>query len=453
MDRNWWMRRFVRRCLSDHSAGVALMFAISAIPVIGVIGIAIDFGLATQAKTQLNLATDAAALAAAKRAADVFTVNNQADYEAVGKAAGEEWFKSQAGTVLGTTLQDLSVTVTRSGAVFSSKVSYQGNTTPYFGPLFGVNSIALAGTSRATITTNAYVTVTFLLDNSSSMLIAATQKGVDDMHALTPVSTDPTRSRGPKRPEDVPDTLGNLKCAFACHWDADEKDYYGFARDKGIRLRFDVLQDAVADAIVQMKKQRKIDDQFGVAVYTFGNTLKKIYPADLNQTVGTNLEEAAEAAKGIKTPVVPDQANTDFPAVMASLTPNRQAGNGSSAENRKQALIIVTDGLVDYGDRRAPYRKGPINPADCAAMKNFGYNVYVLYTTYITTPKELVLPFDNIELLDYINGTKSPAMIPSLQACASAPTNFAEASDPDAINAAMSQMLQAALGNGGRYIQ
>ena len=129
------------------------------------------------------------------------------------------------------------------------------------------------------------------------------------------------------------------------------------------------------------------------------------------------------------------------------------AGNGSSTASRKKALIIVTDGLVDYGSRTTPTSKGPINPADCAAMKALGYNVYVLYTTYITTPANLVLPFDNIELLDFINGTKSPAMAPSLQACASAPTNFAEASDPAAIDAAMTQMLQAALGNAGRYTQ
>lgn len=451
--------RFMQRCLRDRSAGVALMFAITAIPVIGVIGIAIDFGLATQAKTQLNLATDAAALAAAKGAADAFSAGQSVESaRATGQAAGVEWFKSQAGTVFGATLQDPVVTVQPpNGGVFTSQVSYQGSVRPYFAPLFGVSSVALAGSSSATITTNAYVSVTFLLDNSSSMLIAATQAGVNQMHALTPVSTDSSRLQGPKRPEDVPDGLGvNRQCAFACHWDINGNDYYGLARGNNIQLRFDVLQEAAALAITQMKDQKKIDNQFAVTVYTFATSLTQIYPADQNQPASTNLDDGVAAVQAFKTPVVIDDGNTNFPAVMSDLANNRStaAGDGSSMANRKKALIIVTDGLADYGNPRSiPDRKGPIKPADCAAMKNKGYNVYVLYTTYITDPRPLLLPFDNDGLYDYINSTASSAMISSLQACASAPSNFAQASDPTAIKTAMSQMLQAALNNGGRYIQ
>ncbi len=436
----------LQRCLRDRSAGVALMFAVTAIPIIGTIGIAIDLGLVTQAKTQLNLATDAAALAAAKGAADAFTAGQQ-NYIAAGKAAGVEWFNSQVESVLGTTLDAPLVTVTQSGAVFNSNVSYQGSVKPYFGPLFGVSKVALGGLSSATITTTAYVSVTFLLDNSSSMLIPATQVGVDQMNSLTPVSGQNARNA-------VPDGLGNLQCAFACHWEPNGKDYYGLARTNNILLRFDVLQNAVASAINKMISQKMIADQFSVGIYTFGNILTKIFPPDANHIDSTNLEDAAKTATHIVTPVVPDQANTDFPAVMNSLAQvSAPAGDGSSTASRKRALIIVTDGLVDYGSRTTPTSRGPINPVDCAAMKALGYNVYVLYTTYITTPSNLVLPFDNIDLLPYINGSASPAMVPSLTACASAPTNFAEASDPAAINAAMTQLLQAALGNGGRYTQ
>lgn len=449
------MISFLQRCLGDRSAGIALTFAVTVIPVIGTIGIAIDLGLVTQAKTQLNLATDAAALAAAKGAADAFTAGQQ-NYIAAGQAAGVEWFNSQAGTVLGTTLQAPSVTVTQSGAVFNSNVSYQGSVKPYFAPLFGVSKVALGGLSSATITTTAYVSVTFLLDNSSSMLIAATQAGVNQMDSLTPVSDDPQKKKkGPKKKNDVPNGLGGLQCAFACHWDAGGNDYYGLARDNNIQLRFDVLQTAAASAINQMISQQKIANQFAVTVYTFAsapNTLKQIYPADTNQPISTDLTDGVTAVQNFQTPVVVDDGNTNFPAAMQALAQqSTAAGDGSTMDKRKKALIIVTDGLADYQPRTTPTSKGPINPADCAAMKNLGYSVYVLYTTYITTPSNLVLPFDNINLLPYINGTASPAMVPSLQACASAPTNFAQASDPAAINAAMTQLLQAALGNGGRY--
>lgn len=445
------MISLLQRCLKDPSAGIALTFAITAIPVIGIIGIGIDLGLATQAKTQLNLATDAAAMAAAKGAADAFAAGSQ-DYIAAGQTAGTEWFKSQAGTVLGATLQDPVVTVTQSGAVFTSNVSYHGTVKPYFAPIFGVSTVALGGVSSATITTNAYVSVTFLLDNSSSMLIAATQAGVDKMNSLTPVSDQNARNT-------VPNGLGNLRCAFACHWTTNSYggysyDYYGLARYNGIQLRFDVLQAAAADAINQMISQKKIDRQFAVTVYTFASTLTQIYPADQNQSISTNLDDGVTTVQNFRTPVVINDGNTNFPAVMQDLASrSTPAGNGSSTASRKKVLIIVTDGLADYEPRVTPSSKGPINPADCAAMKSLGYSVYVLYTTYITTPSDLLLPFDNINLLPYINGTRTPAMASSLRSCASAPTNYAEASDPAAIHAAMSQMLQSALSNGGRYTQ
>ncbi len=117
---------FLQRCLRDRSAGIALMFALTVIPVIGFIGIAVDLGYVTQAKTQLNAAADAAAMAAAKVAADAFTAGRSTDIaKTAGQTAGREWFNSQAGSVLGPVVPTPSVTVTQNGAVFSSNVTYQ----------------------------------------------------------------------------------------------------------------------------------------------------------------------------------------------------------------------------------------------------------------------------------------------------------------------------------------
>lgn len=434
------MKHFVQRGLRDRSAGVALMFAVGAIPIIGTIGIAVDLGLVTQAKTQLNVASDAAALAAAKAAADAFSAG-QPNYIATGQKAGVEWFKSQASSVLGPVVPAPSVTVTQSGAVFSSQVTYQGAVAPYFAPIFGVSTVAVGGLSSATITTTAYVSVTFLLDDSSSMLIAATQDGVTKMNSLTPYSTQAARNT-------VPRGLGGTQCVFACHWDANNNDYYGMAIANGIQIRFDILKSATAAAINQMISQQKIDGQFSVAIDTFDRGLKVIVPDS------TNLTNALSAAKIIVPPTDEYPDGTNFPAAMQQLAQaSTAAGNGSSMASPRKALIIVTDGLADYGARSIPSSRGPINPADCTAMKNLGYNVYVLYTTYVTEPQNVMLSFDNGPIADYVSGNKTPAMVPSLQSCASAPTNYAQASDPAAITTAMTQMLQSALGNGGRYTQ
>lgn len=435
-----------RRLWRDRRAGVALLFALSVVPIIGLLGLAIDFGYASQARTGLNAAADAAALASAKSAADAFTAK-QSGYIAVGNAAGLEWFKAQAAGVQGVTTAagSPSVNVVQNGAVFTSTVSYKGSVKPFIAPMFGVSSLSVGGLSSATITTTPYTAVTFLLDNSSSMLIASTQAGVNKLNSLTP--TWPYWAT-------VPDGLGKLQCAFACHWDAGNKDYYGLARSNNIELRFDVLQTAVASAINQMISQTRITNQFAVGIYTFNSALKQIYPVGMGAASSTDLVNAIAASDAMRSPVTADVANTDFPTIMAALVQaSTAAGDGSVIGSPKKTLIIVTDGLVDYGSRTIPSSKGPINPANCAGMKALGYNVFVLYTTYITTPSAALLPFDNIGLLPYINGTATPTMAGSLQACASKPANFAEASDPVAINAAMTLMLQAALMNGGRFLR
>jgi Flp pilus assembly protein TadG len=449
------IRQTVRLWLRDRTGGVAIIFAVSIFPVILVSGAAIDLGFVTQATSQLSAAADSAALAAATTAANAFTAQQQ-NYLTVGQTAGAQFFSSQATTVMDTIAPAASVNVTQTGATFSATVTYTASVSTYFAWLFGVVTVPVSGLSSSTISANAYVAVTFLLDNSSSMLIASTQAGVNFLDSIIPVGPNtPNVPAGLSQASvnAVPGAggLGGLQCAFACHWDANNKDYYGLARANNVQLRFDVVQSAVASAINEMIALEAIPNQFSVGIYTFNNTLTQIYPSTPNQSTSTNLSSGITAAQAMQSPVVPDAANTNFPTIMASLAAaSTAAGNGSSPTSPKKALIIVTDGLADYGSRSIPTTEGPINPANCTAMKNLGYNVYVLYTTYITTPSNLVLPFSNSALLPYLNGTQAPTMAGSLQSCASAPTNYIQASVPADITAAMTQLLKAALANSGR---
>jgi hypothetical protein len=82
-------------------------------------------------------------------------------------------------------------------------------------------------------------------------------------------------------------------------------------------------------------------------------------------------------------------------------------------------------------------------------FKNKGFNVYVLYTPYLPLANPFYLNNDK----QYVEPTTvggTSAILAALQACASAPANFFQASDPAAINAAMQQMLKSALNSAGR---
>src|SRR4051812_703879 len=57
---------FLRRVLRAQEGNVAVLFGLAAVPLLGVAGIALDYVAATQARTQAQVAVDAAALAGAK---------------------------------------------------------------------------------------------------------------------------------------------------------------------------------------------------------------------------------------------------------------------------------------------------------------------------------------------------------------------------------------------------
>jgi Flp pilus assembly protein TadG len=576
-DRNRSSRRAgrVARALTSmrgNKGAVAMMFGIAAIPLLLLVGLAVDFAFVSQARAQLDLAADTAALTAAKTAGQAFVANIPGAPTPIsqGEAAGLAWFNAQVGTIPNATVtgavsgctSDPCVVVAQSGNAFTATVSYTVQVQSMFQALFGIPFQSVSDSSAAEIVANAYVDVTFLLDNSSSMLIASTTAGVTQLQPATagsscfqatngpggflPSATGPhatpwiasgstsTYAGGINSTTGLPqtggktaisycdsgtigaytctqgstiissmsntsygiNTLQGCQCAFACHWVAPTAgntftsggntyslDYYGIARSLGVQLRFDVVQSAVETAIQYMQTSETADNipnQFGAAVYEFNTNFTQIWPptgdsasqaiTDMAclQTTATGCSgNALAAAQAITTPVVSDAADTNFPAAMSSLvTGSAAAGDGSTQAKAKKSLIIVTDGIQDWGGRsmvdnyslsagdgsNANGAEGPISLHDCDAIKALGYTVYVLYTTYITTPTSIVIY--NESLVPYVTGSGEANtaydLQGNLQGCASAPGNYAEASSPAAITAALQSMVQAALNSGAR---
>jgi Flp pilus assembly protein TadG len=62
------VRNAVRSFAADRRGNVAIMFGIALVPILGIIGVVVDYGRATSARTELNAAIDSAALMAARDA-------------------------------------------------------------------------------------------------------------------------------------------------------------------------------------------------------------------------------------------------------------------------------------------------------------------------------------------------------------------------------------------------
>ncbi len=180
----------------DRESAVALLFAIMAIPIIGLVGLAIDYGMWNQTYASLSLAASGAALNAVKTAAAAALINDP-NAVTLGQAAGQQWFVSQVGlganaahlNLLNLSPADLQVTVT-TGVTTTATVTYNSNRTggyvsPIFGHLFGATQYPLYVTATAAIGTAPYLDVEILLDDSPSMQIGATPNDIAYLMALT----------------------------------------------------------------------------------------------------------------------------------------------------------------------------------------------------------------------------------------------------------------------------
>jgi Flp pilus assembly protein TadG len=198
-----WLRHFPR----DRKAAVAVLFATMIIPVVGVMGLAIDYGIWNEAYSSLSLAASAAALNAAKVAA---SAEAQADssYLSEGVTAGKQWFIAELGQ--GANAADPNaatlpkVSVTTKANVITATVSYTGTVPSVFGGLYKKGSYPIYVTASATMSAGSYLEVVLMLDNSSSMAIGATpadmttlmqQSPCDSSNAYTRTSSNSTYSQ------------------------------------------------------------------------------------------------------------------------------------------------------------------------------------------------------------------------------------------------------------------
>src|SRR5579872_7619246 len=117
-----------RRFLGDRHGGVAMYFALTAVPLIFAVGMAVDYGNNARKWSELNAAADAAALAAV-------TPAMMASSDATAQAAATNIFTAQANTISnivpGTMVAN--VTITDSGLTRKVDVSYTAQVYNIFG--------------------------------------------------------------------------------------------------------------------------------------------------------------------------------------------------------------------------------------------------------------------------------------------------------------------------------
>ena len=433
------LMKIFKRFADDRQGHVAIIFGITAVPVIFALGVGMDYGGAAQKRAHVNAIADAAALMAVTpmmMASDTTTTAARSIALFDSQMLGLKGVNYTPGTV-SVVPTDTMVNGTKMRQVV---VTYSATSTNSFSGVLGVKTIAIAGksTSKATIAAN--IDFYLMVDTSPSMAIAATTDGITTMVNATP------KQGG---------------CAFACHQTnpaADNlqnpggktQDNYALARQLGVTLRMDLVTQAVSSMITAAANQEKVNKAiYRIAGYSFDVSTNNTIPltADLTSgnpnsatTLSSNFQILQVDHENYLTSSINNSdMDTDFDQAFTSLNQAMPApGNGTNSvgDTPQEVLFIVTDGVSDQlTNGRRIFSPFGSDPSWCTKIKTRGIRIAVLYTTYNPLPTN---SFYNSNI-----SRQQPNYATTAQACAS-PNLYTQVNTNGDIATAMTNLFKAA---------
>lgn len=437
--------RFVR----DNRGGIAVIFALAAVPLLISVGCAVDYATAVRMRAKMQAAADAASVGSVARNSRAYVAAGTMSSDGPIPDGVNEATQIFNGNMVGQTdfsLQNLTATVVKASGVITSTVTFQATVPTSLLGMVGKTSLTIGGSSVATSSMPLYIDFYLLLDNSPSMGVAAT-------------------------PADVTKMVNNTsdQCAFACHDLSDSNNYYQLAKKLGVTTRIDVLRSATQQLMDTAAMTAVYPNQFRMALYDFGGSSSTASLRSLF-SLSSSLSSAKTAAGNIDLMTVNyqnenDDRDTNYSDVFPDMNNAiNTPGSGTSSAPLKY-LFFVSDGVADetngncsktmkngYWGNKAPRCQSPIDPKLCQTLKDRGIKVAVLYTTYLALPLtqggnpswygSWIAPFN---AGPYGPSVNSEIAI-NMKACAS-PGYYFEVSPTDGIADAMNALFQKAVAN------
>jgi Flp pilus assembly protein TadG len=428
--------RQIGRFRRDQSGNIAVIFALSLMPILSCIGCAIDYSRAVQLRSKLQAAIDAASVGAVAKASPAFIAAGSMTSDgtiAVGATDATQIFNGNISGVGGYTLNSMTATVTKTGGTLTSTTQFSAQVPTTFLGVMGKSAMTVTGTSNSTASMPLYIDFYLLLDNSPSMGVGATPADVATMVSHTPDA-----------------------CAFACHDTSTSSNYYNLAKSLGVKTRIDVLRSATQSLMDTAASTQTYTSQFRMAIYDFGASASNAGLRNLF-SLSSSLSSAKTAAGTIDLMTVNGQnENNDqdtnftniFPAINSAIS---APGAGTSTAPQKY-LFFVSDGVADEnngGSCLKPTTGGrcqsPLNSALCTTIKSRGVKIAVLYTTYLALPTNA---WYNSWIAPFNVGPYGPSpnseIAQNMQSCAS-PGLYFEVSPTQGISDAMNTLFQKAV--------
>ncbi|SIQ09979.1 Putative Flp pilus-assembly TadE/G-like [Rhizobium sp. RU20A] len=415
----------------DRGGNFAMLFALTAVPVVGAAGLSVDFARVLKAQYDLRAQADTAALgvlAANSETVKAAMAMKGDGIVAVGSDAMARLAKGQRDDKpdeLGQQIMPFTGTVTKNGRTLTAEISYSLEIPTTLLRILGKDAITVSGTASAQLQTQSFMDFYMLLDNTPSMGVGATPADIDKLVNATPD-----------------------QCAFACHIVDNGKDdknsYYNLARKIGATIRIDVVAQATASLMDEAKAQMQFAQQFRMAAYTFGEKAEDLKLQKV-ASLTSNLTSVKKKTDSIKLMSIPYQGydndqQTSFDNALTKISAEiGKPGTGASTSDREKIVFFVSDGVGDSYKPSTCTKKTtggrcqePIDITYCKALKDRGIRIAVLYTTYLPLPtngwyNDWIKPFQG-------------EIAGRMEACAS-PGLFFEVSPTEGIDAAMKALF------------
>lgn len=430
------LRRCIVRLMADRKANTATIFALAAIPLLGAVGLGLDYGRAFLNRTTLDSAADAASLAAVEAVQSALNANPPASLGAAlarGRTQGAAAFNANAGQATFGSPPKPKVTVTSAKGAVTATVAYSDTVATTVGHVLGVSAIHVSGSATATQKLAEYVRLYVLLDNSESMGIGATPADMTNLYNRVQAAGGLTEGG----------------CVFGCHLPTEQQtqsnEWLAHNVAPPITLRLDAAVAAIKAIIAQAQKAQtsSSDNLVQIGLYTVDENLVSLAQPSADFTALT----AAVNQVTLGDPTSTSLGDSDFPATLdsfASLLPN--SGDGSSAANAVNYVLLITDGVQDILSSSCNNKwlrcTGLIDQSLCQALKSKA-TLGVLYTTYDpiyakNTPPTFTNRYSNLVY------PFAAQLAPNLQACATSPAWFYEAPDGPSITTGLQKLYQQA---------
>jgi Flp pilus assembly protein TadG len=430
-----WLYRFAR----DRKANVAVITALTIVPIIFLLGMTLDFTQALRKKEQLDAAADAAAIAAVRPAMLMQT-------DSVAAATATAIFNSTARSLSGlAAIPTPTITVTDAGLQRTVSVSYNAASLNNF-PKVLQNSASwpINGSATAQAASAPNMNFYLLMDDSPSMGIGATATDISNLITYTAPKYQSAGS--------------SQNCGFACHetniaHDGGTKDNLTIARANNITLRIDLVTSAVNQLLntwsncpqsgisggVMQCMSALNNTTYKAALYTFDLGLNTLASLTAPTTAGTKVSNIALMPVVYQNCVVTTtncktDNGTDIAGALTSLNsimPTPGLGSNASGDTPQEVVFLVTDGVEDKIATTCPNAtfasnsrcQQPLDTTMCTTIKSRGIKIAILYTEYLQlkTPNVPVTDSWYMSWVDpYDTPTSSTGKIAQkLQSCAS----------------------------------